>query len=75
LLAEVREAAITPPRHPNYPAVEDAIWEGVREALIGNKTVEQALADTQEAARKAAIDGRTEEGASRNVPEESRRWH
>jgi multiple sugar transport system substrate-binding protein len=54
LLAEAKEAAIIPPKHPNYPAVEDAVWEGVREALIGNKTVEAALANTEEAAGRAA---------------------
>ncbi len=54
LLAEAQEAAIIPPRHPNYPAVEDTIWEGVREALIGNNSVGQALTDTEEAAGRAA---------------------
>jgi multiple sugar transport system substrate-binding protein len=38
----------------NYPAAKDAIWEGVREALLGNKSVEQALKDTETAARRAA---------------------
>jgi hypothetical protein len=23
------------PKHPSHPAVEDAIWEGIREALLG----------------------------------------
>lgn len=55
LLAETEEAALVPPKHPNYPAVEDAIWEGIREALLGNKNVEQALADTEAAARHAAM--------------------
>ena len=54
LLEEAQEAALVPPKHPNYPAVEDEIWQGVREALLGNKSVQQALEDTQEAARKAA---------------------
>jgi multiple sugar transport system substrate-binding protein len=54
LLAETEEAALVPPKHPNYPAVEDAIWEGIREALLGTKSVEQALADTEAAARHAA---------------------
>lgn len=62
LLAEAQEAAIIPPKHPNYPAVEDAIWEGIREALIGNKSVGQALADTQESAGKAAIGDHGKEG-------------
>ncbi len=54
LLAEAREAALIPPKHPNYPAVEDAIWQGVREALLGNKGVDEALRDTEDAARRAA---------------------
>ncbi len=53
LLEEAQEAALIPPKHPNYPAVEDAIWQGIREALLG-KDVEEALRDTEEAARRAA---------------------
>ena len=34
LCAETEEAALIPPKHPNYPAVEDAVWEGIREALL-----------------------------------------
>jgi multiple sugar transport system substrate-binding protein len=58
LLEEAQEAALIPPKHPNYPAVEDAIWRGVREALLG-KGVEEALRDTEEAARRAAEGGRS----------------
>ena len=54
LLERAQEAALVPPKHPNYPAVEDAIWEGIREALLGNKSVEKALEDTEAAARRAA---------------------
>jgi multiple sugar transport system substrate-binding protein len=54
LLEEAQEAALIPPKHPNYPAVEDAIWEGIREVLLGRKSVEKALEDTEEAARIAA---------------------
>jgi multiple sugar transport system substrate-binding protein len=54
LLGRAQEAALVPPKHPNYPAVEDAIWEGIREALLGNKSVEKALEDTEAAARQAA---------------------
>lgn len=54
LLEEAREAAIIPPKHERYPAVEDAIWRGVREALVGRKTVREALSDTEKAARWAA---------------------
>jgi multiple sugar transport system substrate-binding protein len=53
LLEEAQEAALIPPKHPNYPAVEDAIWQGVREALLG-KDVEEALRDTEAAARQEA---------------------
>ncbi len=54
MLEEAREAALIPPKHPNYPAVEDAIWQGIREALLGNKDVDEALKDTEEQARRAA---------------------
>lgn len=54
LLEEAQQAALLPPKHQNYPAVEDAIWQGIREALLGNKSVEEALEDTEEAARRAA---------------------
>jgi multiple sugar transport system substrate-binding protein len=54
LLEEAQEAALIPPKHQNDPAVEDAIWQGIREALLGNKSVEGALEDTEEAARRAA---------------------
>ncbi len=53
LLEEAQEAALIPPKHPNYPEVEDAIWLGVREALLG-KDAEETLRATEEAARRAA---------------------
>jgi multiple sugar transport system substrate-binding protein len=53
VLEEAQEAALIPPKHPNYPAVEDAIWQGLRE-VFGGKDVEEALRNTQEAARRAA---------------------
>lgn len=54
LLKEAKEAALIPPKHPNYPAVEDAIWQGIREALLGHKGVEEALRQTEAAASRAA---------------------
>ncbi len=54
LLEEAQEAALIPPKHPNYPAVEDAIWQGISETLLGNKDVEEALKDTEVAAKNAA---------------------
>jgi multiple sugar transport system substrate-binding protein len=54
LLEQAEEVALIPPKHQNYPAVEDAIWQGIREALLGNKSVEEALEETEEAARRAA---------------------
>ncbi len=56
LLEEAQEASLIPPKHENYPVVEDAIWQGVREALLG-KDVDQALRDTEEAARRVAEGG------------------
>ena len=54
LLERAQEDALIPPKHPNYPAVEDAIWEGIREVFSGNKGVEEALRDAQEAADRAS---------------------
>lgn len=54
LLEQAVDAALLPPRHPNYAAVEDAIWSGVREALIGSMTIEEALRVTQQEATRAA---------------------
>jgi multiple sugar transport system substrate-binding protein len=54
LLEEAQRLALIPPKHENYPAVEDAIWKGIREALLDNKSVQQALEDTESAARRAA---------------------
>lgn len=56
LLEEAQKAALIPPKHENYPLVEDAIWRGIREALLG-KSVEETLQDTEEAARRAAEGG------------------
>ncbi|MGH3088633.1 MAG: extracellular solute-binding protein [Rubrobacteraceae bacterium] len=64
LLAGAQEVAIIPPKHENYPAVEDVVWEGIREALIGNKSVKQALADTEDAAKRAAMRDPEKGGAS-----------
>jgi multiple sugar transport system substrate-binding protein len=54
LLGEAQEVALIPPKHPNYPAVEDVIWQSVRETLRGNKGVKEALKDTEERAQRAA---------------------
>jgi multiple sugar transport system substrate-binding protein len=53
LLKEAQGASLIPPKHPNYPAVEDEIWQGIREGLQG-KDLEETLRDTEEAARHAA---------------------
>ncbi|MEW6637579.1 MAG: extracellular solute-binding protein [Actinomycetota bacterium] len=53
LLEETQRHALIPPKHERYPAVEDAIWEGIREVFFG-KSVEDALRDTGETARRAA---------------------
>ena len=53
LLEEAQKVALIPPKHRAYPAVEDAIWQGIREALLG-KNPEETLRDTEEAARRAA---------------------
>ncbi len=54
LLEEAKAAALIPPKHPNYPAVEDAIWQGIREAILGYKGAEEALLQTEAAASRAA---------------------
>jgi multiple sugar transport system substrate-binding protein len=56
LLEKAQEAALVPPKHANYPPVEEAIWAGIREAILGNKSVEKALEDTEAAARRTAED-------------------
>lgn len=56
LLEQAVEDALIPPKHENYPAVEDAIWEGIREIFSG-KSVEEAIEDTEAAARRAAEGG------------------
>jgi multiple sugar transport system substrate-binding protein len=57
LLERAQESALIPPKHPNYPAVEDAIWRGLREVLVGKKGVDEALRDTEKAAGLAARAG------------------
>jgi multiple sugar transport system substrate-binding protein len=54
LLEEAKEAALIPPKHPNYPVVEDAIWQGVREAILGHMDAEEALRQIEAAAGRAA---------------------
>lgn len=54
LLERAVDAALLPPRHPHYAAVEDAIWSGIREALIGTVSIDEALRRTQERATRAA---------------------
>lgn len=54
LLEEAKGAALIPPKHENYPAVEDAIWQGIREALLGRRSVEEALQKTEDEASRAA---------------------
>ena len=54
LLEKAQESALIPPKHPNYPAVEDAIWKGIREVFVGNKGVAEALRGTERAAGLAA---------------------
>jgi multiple sugar transport system substrate-binding protein len=54
LLERAQGVALFPPKHPNYPAVEDAIWQGIREVFLDNKGLQEVLRDTEEAAGRAA---------------------
>ncbi len=45
LLEETTTAALFPPSHPSYPLMEDALWRAFRRAIIGELTVEAALAE------------------------------
>ena len=54
LLEVAKEAALIPPKHENYPAVEDAIWQGIREALLGHRSIEETLRKTEDEANQAA---------------------
>jgi multiple sugar transport system substrate-binding protein len=58
LLEEAKEATLIPPKHPNYPAVEDTIWHGIREALLGSRGIEETLRQTEAAGGRAAEDVR-----------------
>ncbi len=44
LLEETTAAALFPPSHPSYPLMEDALWRAFRRAIIGELTVDAALA-------------------------------
>jgi len=54
LLEEAKRAALIPPKHENYPAAEDTVWRGIREALLGHRSIEEALSKTEEEATWAA---------------------
>jgi multiple sugar transport system substrate-binding protein len=54
LLEEAKAAALIPPKHENYPAVEDAIWQGIRETLLGHRSIEEALRKSENEANQAA---------------------
>ncbi len=53
LEATLRDCMAVPPKFPEYPACEDAIWGSVRAALTGELTVDGALNAAAEAVRKA----------------------
>lgn len=55
LLEEARSSALIPPKHPNYPPVEDAIWRGVQKALLEQTPAEKALPAIEQSAREAAL--------------------
>lgn len=45
LLEEAADAALFPPAHPRWPEIEEAIWQSSRAAIVGEMSVEQALAE------------------------------
>ena len=68
LLEEAREAALIPPKHPDYPVVEDAIWQGIREALLGDKGIEETLRRTEAAGCRAAEGGESRSRGAHRAP-------
>ena len=68
LLEEAREAALIPPKHPNYPVVEDTIWRGIREALLGNRGIEETLRQTEAAGCRAAEGGESRSRGAHRAP-------
>lgn len=54
LLEQASGSALHAPKHPHYPDVEDVIWRGIREALLGKMSVGEALRTTEEMALRAA---------------------
>lgn len=45
LLEQAADAAHFPPAHPRWPEIEEAIWQSSRGAIVGEMTVERALAE------------------------------
>lgn len=45
LLEQAADAAYFPPAHPRWPEIEEAIWQSSRGAIVGEMTVERALAE------------------------------
>lgn len=54
LLEETSAAALFPPSHARYPLMEDALWRAARRALLGESTVEEALAEAAARIRQIA---------------------
>ncbi len=54
LLEETSKFALLPPKHKNYPFVEDVIWQNIRQALVGNIDVDQALENINKEGSAAA---------------------
>ena len=49
----MRECMAIPPKFPEYPACEDAIWDSVRSALTGKLDIDGALKSAADAVRRA----------------------
>jgi len=49
----MRDCMAIPPKFPEYPACEDALWSALREALLGKLEPDAALREAAEAVRRA----------------------
>lgn len=60
----MRDCMAIPPKFPRYPLCEDALWESIRAALLGELTVDQALLEAAAAVRAVTREKRPLHGVA-----------
>ena len=55
LLEETTAAVLFPPKLDRYPAMEDALWRALQRAIIGESSVEEALAEAAQQIRQVLV--------------------